>query len=133
MRLLLQSLLRQVSTDGGPDFYARALAVIRTFAMPCASLAIVLSGVAATGSSRLFSKALRAGVLRGIGRISYGLYLYHFPLFRLMYTWSEDPANPSDLVVAGVVALSFVVATASYFVIERPLMRIAARYREAPR
>ncbi|MBL9078365.1 MAG: acyltransferase [Planctomycetes bacterium] len=62
--------------------------------------------------------------LRAIGRISYGLYLYHLPL----YYWLLLPA-PSGTAVLTAVGASFAVATASWFVVERPLLRVAARFR----
>ncbi|MEZ6038617.1 MAG: acyltransferase [Planctomycetota bacterium] len=66
--------------------------------------------------------------LRAIGRISYGLYLYHLPIFH----WLLLPAQQADgVAVALAVASTFAVATASYWLIERPTLRYAGRFRRA--
>ena len=67
---------------------------------------------------------LTARPLRAVGRISYGLYLYHLPL----YYWMLVPA-PSGTRVVVAIAASFAMATVSWFVVERPLLRVAARFR----
>ena len=66
--------------------------------------------------------------LRAIGRISYGLYLYHLPIF----LWVLHPAAEADgIAVALAWGATFAVATGSYWLIERPILRFAARYRSA--
>jgi peptidoglycan/LPS O-acetylase OafA/YrhL len=66
----------------------------------------------------------------GIGRISYGLYLYHMPIIE----WLEPSqlgwtAPVRTLQVAG---LSLAVAIVSYFAIERPCLRLKSRLRTQP-
>jgi peptidoglycan/LPS O-acetylase OafA/YrhL len=68
-------------------------------------------------------RLLAAAPLRAIGRISYGLYLYHLPLFQ----WLGEPATVGNQALA--VAAAFAAATASYWVIERPILRFGARLR----
>ena len=71
--------------------------------------------------------ALSAAPLRAVGRISYGLYLYHLPIYHSLLhaqpTWSR---------VLLVTTLTFAVATASYWLIERPILRYAGRFRHRP-
>lgn len=69
-------------------------------------------------------RLLSVAPLRAIGRISYGLYLYHLPI----YHWLLRPAESawSPLLAA---ALTFAVATTSYWLIERPILRYASRFR----
>jgi peptidoglycan/LPS O-acetylase OafA/YrhL len=64
--------------------------------------------------------------LRGIGRISYGIYLYHLPVY---YWLAPTPTLPEIWLAVGA---TFALATASYFVIERPLQRFGARFRARP-
>lgn len=68
-------------------------------------------------------RMLATAPLRAIGRISYGLYLYHLPLFH----WLGEPATAASQATA--LAASFAAATGSYLAIERPLLRFAARFR----
>ncbi len=61
--------------------------------------------------------------LRAIGRISYGLYLYHLPLY---YALAPTPNWPE---IALAVGATFGVATLSFVLLERPLLRFGARFR----
>jgi peptidoglycan/LPS O-acetylase OafA/YrhL len=72
---------------------------------------------AAIARSGLPTMRLPTGWLAPIGTISYGLYLWHYPLFSL---FGRTPA---------VLIAVFVAAWASYRYIERPLIRWAARPR----
>jgi peptidoglycan/LPS O-acetylase OafA/YrhL len=56
------------------------------------------------------------------GRICYGLYLYHFPIFQLVRQWAP-PAHVHMVVLLVGWPLAFVAATASYFLVERHFMR----------
>jgi peptidoglycan/LPS O-acetylase OafA/YrhL len=56
------------------------------------------------------------------GRVCYGLYLYHYPIFQLVKQWApSEHVQPVVLLVGW--PLAFVAATASYFLIERRFMR----------
>jgi len=68
--------------------------------------------------------------MRAVGRVSYGLYLYHFPIFFALkgrMLGAEGSARYGWLVAA--LVLSFAAAFASYHLIERPILRKAARFR----
>jgi peptidoglycan/LPS O-acetylase OafA/YrhL len=75
---------------------------------------------------RVATTILESRLLVGIGRISYALYLFHLPikLSLARYGWSFHVQSTL------VVVLSFVAATCSYFVIERPCLRVKARLRK---
>ncbi len=55
-----------------------------------------------------------------IGRISYGLYLWHFPTALFIQKF----AFPHDLGIIVSIALTFVIATLSYYLIEQPALRL---------
>ena len=61
-----------------------------------------------------------------IGRISYGLYLFHIPILWLIVGY---PAKNRGLVpVAEVYVLTFAVAIASFMLIERPALKLKSRF-----
>lgn len=69
-------------------------------------------------------------VLRYVGRISYGLYLYHLPVFFFMDV--DGRARAGELTgwdMALAVALSFAAAIVSYHLVERPIMGFGKRFR----
>jgi peptidoglycan/LPS O-acetylase OafA/YrhL len=69
-------------------------------------------------------RLLEAAPLRAIGRISYGLYLYHLPIYHGLL-------HPEPILANAVLAIgaSFAAATVSYFALERPILRYASRFR----
>ncbi|HKE49328.1 MAG TPA: acyltransferase family protein [Rhodanobacteraceae bacterium] len=74
-------------------------------------------------------QVLRNPVVVFIGQISYSLYLWHWPVF-VVFRWTAGLESTTARVAA--VVITFTLATASYFLIERPPRR-AARVRTAPR
>jgi hypothetical protein len=81
---------------------------------------LILCGeVAPHGSA---GRLLASRPLVAIGLISYALYLWHWPINVLMRRyWLIDPPTPGMTV--GAVALAVALATASFFLIERPTRR----------
>jgi peptidoglycan/LPS O-acetylase OafA/YrhL len=74
--------------------------------------------------------ALRSGVvyeflssrpMTYLGRISYGVYLFHIPVNQAMFRVLHRDPSPLDLL------LTLVLASASYFVVERPIIEYARR------
>jgi len=57
-----------------------------------------------------------------VGRVCYGLYLYHFPIFLWVKQWAP-PGQVRLMIVLVGWPLSLLAATASYFLIERRFMR----------
>lgn len=62
-----------------------------------------------------------------IGKISYGLYLWHFPIFEASKRLFEGRTSPVLYQVVGVVA-TFVVAAASFYFLEQPFLRLRRRF-----
>lgn len=83
--------------------------------------------------ANLLRSFLSIAVLRGCGRISYGLYLYHLPV--LFYFGLNDAAMGGGKAPIGKVAvavlITLLIGIASYYAIERPLL--SRRSRTAPK
>jgi peptidoglycan/LPS O-acetylase OafA/YrhL len=75
------------------------------------------------------TRLLSFGPLVFIGRISYGLYLWHVVVYQ-MFRFNTEAFSTPILILA--TAVSLVIAVISYYIIERPLMRLKSRYELAP-
>lgn len=80
---------------------------------------LIAAGV--DGRSHLLSRLLTAAPMRFVGRISYSLYLWHWPLLLLAPLALADLAGPVTTTLA--VALSVGLAWATYRWVEDPLRR----------
>jgi peptidoglycan/LPS O-acetylase OafA/YrhL len=82
-----------------------------------------------TGPSRLAAFALESVPLVAVGRISYGLYLYHVPIIH----WLRPPELGWHYPAATLLAafLTFATAGLSYFCIERPCLQLKGRFRQS--
>ncbi len=68
---------------------------------------------------------LEFGPLVWVGRISYGLYLWHYPVFKA--TSSLNTSWPLKLGLA--VALTLIVTTLSYYLIEQPALSLKRKFK----
>ncbi len=98
---------------------------VQNFAFYTVHFGIV--GFVATNAGRLFLGPLRLKELTHLGEISYGLYLYHLPVFWLIDTYGGSPSDHWSMWVAKI-ALTFVVATLSYRYIEKPILSLKDRF-----
>ena len=71
----------------------------------------------------LMSRLLSFKPIVFIGKISYSLYLWHFPVLVLMTPVSEI-GNPNIIFVILRVILTFILATASYVFVETPIRKL---------
>ncbi len=84
--------------------------------LPCIGAALIIYTDWQKG---VFNRLLASGVPRSIGKISYSLYLYHWPViifWKLFYSTSIIGFKASLLIIV----VSFVLATLSYFLVEQP-------------
>lgn len=86
---------------------------------------------------RFIERLLTLNVFMYCGRISYGLYLYHFPIFRLFGLLDGEHAaaraEQSPLFLTGAaLVVSFAVATGSFYLIERPILTVKDRVKLRP-
>lgn len=124
---------------------APALIVIRTYhvlvSLPKASghhvWSYLVIDLAACGLlvASLRPANVRAGLLGSeplvyLGRISYGLYVFHALGLKLADSAISRLLGPTTIVVRALIALGATVAlaSASYFVLERPFLKLKARF-----
>jgi peptidoglycan/LPS O-acetylase OafA/YrhL len=81
--------------------------------------AVIFSAITAQTAS--LSRALGNPVFRYIGKISYGTYLWHFPLFALLDSERLHLFGYPLLVVR--IGVTLIVATASFYLVEEPIRR----------
>jgi len=91
--------------------------------------ALIVSALAATP---VRARPLVAAPVLFAGTVSYGLYLWHFPVIYGLHEADLWPTAPIPA-MALVLALSFVPATISWFVLERPVLDWAHRRGRARR
>jgi peptidoglycan/LPS O-acetylase OafA/YrhL len=95
---------------------------LTAFALVCG----VLIGGLVLAPAGLLGRVLAVAPLVWLGRISYGLYLWHWPVFRYLHearlglSW-----GPTQLVR---IAVTLAAATISYYLLERPMLRLRHRF-----
>jgi len=85
---------------------------------------VIWSGI---GGGSIANRVLAARPFVFVGKISYSLYLWHFPL--LAFGFYFGLGDPSPASVAALVALAFVLSILSWHFIEQPARRAGARLR----
>jgi len=90
------------------------------FLLVAAAAAVLVAAVQQSGPGPL-GRLFASRPLVAVGLISYGLYLYQYPVY-LWLTASRTHLTAFPLLVARLVAVGLV-AVASYFLIERPFLR----------
>lgn len=69
---------------------------------------------------------LSTPVLRGLGAISYGVYLWHMPVLYALQVHDAFPESPARALLA-VLVPTLAVAAASWVLVERPVLRLTDR------
>ena len=113
------ALLMWFATVPGRSLYVYGL-------LACSLASAVLIGNVVTGRPATLVRALEQPAAVFVGKISYGLYLWHYLVFWIVrdYTggWSQVSRVPLEL------GLAMAVAVASYYVLELPIVRKKARF-----
>lgn len=85
---------------------------------------IFLTTLAIDKAGRFPAESLTMRQLTYVGKISYGLYIYHLPIFFAMGVRGYPEGNPPTMTACALaLGLSFAVAVLSYHLIEQPLLR----------
>lgn len=99
------------------------------------SVFVVISCILANEFYPYIKQMLCLKPLIYFGKISYGLYLYHLPIFYFLGLYGGyRPENPpSLLVIATALALSIAAAAISYQIIEKPILRLKNNFTSGKR
>ena len=89
--------------------------------------ALIIIDVVASPQS-LFRGLLERKWLVWMGSISYGLYLWHYPIFRLMFILEY---SSGEVLLLGSL-LTFGIASLSYYLLEQPILRKKKNFQPAP-
>lgn len=76
------------------------------------------------------SRVLGARPVTWLGTISYGIFLWHYPVISWIQTWLQF--DPLVITAAVSLAITLALATASWYLLERPLMGLTARRQNRP-
>ena len=90
---------------------------------------LLLPAVFGPQEESLIRRLLRSWPMASLGVISYGIYLWHLDLINLFLRWTgwQPRMEPWGILAAVVFGLSVAFASASYFGLERPLLRLKGR------
>jgi peptidoglycan/LPS O-acetylase OafA/YrhL len=124
--LILFAAETHVGAGAGNQFVLSALVVL-TAAM------LLLPAVFGPQDRGAIRSVLRGRAMSFLGRISYGIYLWHFIFVVLSLRWIASGALPDVFILrlATVGGLTLATAIASFYLVERPLMTWSHR-RHAP-
>lgn len=110
-----------------------AMAIATDFASPimheggftilAATTALIIINLVLTETGILHA-VVKSRPLVWIGRISYGLYLWHYPMFK----WSKYLNAPWPVKLVLAVLATFAVTSLSFYLMERPLLQLKKRF-----
>jgi peptidoglycan/LPS O-acetylase OafA/YrhL len=99
------------------------------FLVALAAAALVLGVL--TNPDWVFTRVLSWAPLVWIGRLSYSLYLWHYPIYG--FVKGERLGLDRNVVIVLRLVLAFVAATGSYYLVERPFLSLKKRLGTRPR
>jgi peptidoglycan/LPS O-acetylase OafA/YrhL len=104
-----------------------------SFSLPCLIAItagfVVLPAVFGRQDEGLIRRGLTSPLMRWLGTISYGIYLWHFTFVSLSIKWVVEGKLANVLFVRFLVVatLTLVAASASFYLVERPLIAWSRR------
>lgn len=105
------------------------LAMMTLTVVPIAATLLVAPVVLAPQGAGLIRACLAFPLVVAVGTVSYGIYLWHLVVNLQVFTWIVHRTLPRSAGIQVVLVLTgtMVLATLSYWLVERPCMRLALR------
>jgi peptidoglycan/LPS O-acetylase OafA/YrhL len=106
-----------------------AQAIARNLCQMIVGICVVVPVVLGPQDHGAIRRLLRSRVAVYLGLVSYGIYLWHWYILRIVADWLGWSLNHGNYVVVFALALPIVVfaASVSWFGLERPVLRLAHR------
>ncbi|RPJ29630.1 MAG: acyltransferase [Chloroflexi bacterium] len=118
----------EISAFGFPIFLGDAYQLIWGYSLLNYFFAVTICAVAKEG---IFLRFLDWKPMQYLGKISYGLYVYHFPIIwfasRLLDLEPSEPVTQALVALTSFVA-TLLIASASYHLMEKPLLNLKERF-----
>jgi peptidoglycan/LPS O-acetylase OafA/YrhL len=133
---LALGLPRAEHQSGVPNHYSNIAWLEEHILYGIVAFLVVLPVVARTTKQGLPQRFLALRPLKWLGLISYGIFLWHVPLLVLLaqhpawFSWS--PIGRFETRLLSVFAVTVFCAATSYYVVERPLLRLKYRRDQRP-
>ena len=122
--------LRLLPPTAASTALSRSQHVIEHLGLAAVSLLVLLPAVFGQRTPGLVSRFLGNRVFSWLGRISYGIFLWHFPImFYVADAGGVDwlPGNPFISLSAATLLVIIPLAAMSFYLVERPLIRWSRR------
>jgi peptidoglycan/LPS O-acetylase OafA/YrhL len=115
-----------INRENDYSFPYIALVGYTTFAM----ILGLLVYEAVTRETRLLNMIFGFGLLKFFGRISYGLYIFHWPVYLLLSAYYSDTSGISDKLLLSLAAtgIAILISWLSYRYFERYFLRLKSSY-----
>jgi peptidoglycan/LPS O-acetylase OafA/YrhL len=108
-----------------PDYWSGSRLVYVWYTITCVFLAIAVFSIAT--SSRLTRALFENRAMVFLGTVSYSIYLWHYPVSRLVAEHMDKAAAGRVGFGLAAFAATVAVSAASYYAVERPFMRWGSR------
>ena len=109
-------------TCAKPDSYGSYMSQFGFFTVELLTATIVIDIM--VNKVSFIKRILATKVLVWIGTISYGLYLWHYPIYRVMFS-----LEMSKIVIITIGSLiAFTVAALSYYLMEKPIIKLKKNF-----
>jgi peptidoglycan/LPS O-acetylase OafA/YrhL len=123
--------MTSTSIAGPRDIQPVTIGELSTKQFLYAIIAALLLIPAAFGPQDRFKAVLSSSPVRWLGTVSYGVFLWHLFVLEEIYLYEQQPYLTGDLLTTflGCLAGSLLLASLSYYLLERPLLQLTASKR----